>query len=97
MVYVSKKNLKDVDVVGKFTNCGCIELDFRLRESEIQTPIKKQPNIHLDIPNYTDIQELKNKVICEYDKIIYQLECGIQPDLEFLLQELSLIDIYENG
>jgi hypothetical protein len=35
------KNLKDVDVVGKFTNCGCIELDFRLKEFEILDPIIK--------------------------------------------------------
>lgn len=38
-----------------------------------------------------DVSELKNKIICEYLEIIKQLECGIQPDLEFLLEEISLI------
>lgn len=90
------KNLKDVDVVGKFTNCGCIELDFRLKEFEILDPIIKQLNVHLDISDISNLQELKEKVICEYFKIINQLECGTQPDLEFLLEEISLIDIQEN-
>ena len=90
------KNLKDVDVVGKFTNCGCIELDFRLKEFEILDPIIKQLNVHLDISDPNNLQELKEKVICEYFKIINQLECGTQPDLEFLLEEISLIDIQEN-
>jgi hypothetical protein len=70
------KNLKDVDVVGKFTNCGCIELDFRLKEFEILDPIIKQLNVHLDISDPNNLQELKEKVICEYFKIINQLECG---------------------
>lgn len=96
MVSVSMKNLKDVDVVGKFTNCGCIELDFRLKEFEILDPIIKQLNVHLDISDPNNLQELKEKVICEYFKIINQLECGTQPDLEFLLEEISLIDIQEN-
>ena len=91
-------NLKEVDVaVGRFDlNCGCIELDFRLKESEIKDPPKRQPKIHLEIFEDFDLQELKDKVICEYERIIHQLECGIQPDLEFLLEEISLIDIYEN-
>ena len=86
MVYVIVKNLKIVDVVvGKFTNCGCIELDFRLKEFEIpKFPKPNKPNIQLSIPDDTDIQELKDKVICEYNRIIQQLGGGIQPDLEFL-------------
>jgi len=98
MDYVITMNLKEVDVaVGRFDlNCGCIELDFRLKEFEIKDPPKENPTIHLDIFDNIDIQELKDKVICEYNRIIHQLECGIQPDLEFLLEEISLIDIYEN-
>lgn len=96
MVSVSMRNLKDVDVVGKFTNCGCIQLDFKLREFEIPDPIAKKLDIHLEIPDPNNLQELKEKIICEYSRIIHQLECGIQPDLEFLLEEISLIDIQEN-
>ena len=98
MVFVIMMILMDVDVaVGRFDlNCGCIELDFRHKEFEIKESSKSNPEIHLDVFDNLDIQELKDKVICEYNRIIHQLECGIQPDLEFLLEEISLIDIYEN-
>jgi hypothetical protein len=48
-------------------------------------------------PIVNNINELKNKIICEYLGIIDKLECGIQLDLEFLLEEISLVDILENG
>ena len=54
-------------------------------------------NIQELFPIIHDINELKRKVICEYIGIIDKLECGTQPDLEFLLEEISLIDILENG
>lgn len=41
----------------------------------------------------TNIELLKDKVICEYKKIISLLENGKKPNLEFLLEEISLIDI----
>jgi hypothetical protein len=44
-----------------------------------------------------NLQELKNKIICEFLGIIDNLECGIRPDLEFLLEEISLVEIEENG
>lgn len=44
-----------------------------------------------------NICELKEKIIYEYLDIINKLECGIQEDLEFLLEEISLVDIMENG
>ena len=98
MVSVIMMNQKDVDVaVGRFDlNCGCIELDFRLKEFEIKDSPKRHPEVHLEVPEDLDLQELKDKIICEYERIIHQLECGTQPDLEFLLEEISLIDIYEN-
>jgi hypothetical protein len=34
---------------------------------------------------------LKEKIIFDYFKIIDNLECGIRTDLEFLLEEISLI------
>ena len=48
-------------------------------------------------PIINNIEELKRKIICEYLGIIDKLECGIQLDLEFLLEEISLVDILENG
>ena len=47
----------------------------------------------LPITPETDIELLKDKVICEYKKIISDLERGQRPDIEFLLEEISAIDI----
>lgn len=48
-------------------------------------------NIKLPIIPETDIDLLKEKVICEYQKIITELERGNKLDLEFLLEEISAI------
>lgn len=42
-----------------------------------------------------DFCELKNKIICEFFDIINKLECGIQPDLEPILEDISIVYIYE--
>jgi hypothetical protein len=36
---------------------------------------------------------LKDKIICEYKLIISKLEQGHKPDLEFLLEEISAVDL----
>ena len=41
----------------------------------------------------TDIDLLKDKIICEYKQIITQLEKGYKPNLEFLLEEISVVDL----
>lgn len=46
--------------------------------------------------NYEELCKLKQKIICEYWDIIHKLNCGILPDLEFLLQEISLIYAINN-
>lgn len=46
-------------------------------------------------PNICNLCELKEKIICDFQSIMSKLECGIQPDLEFLLEEISMIYIYE--
>ena len=68
--------------------------------TQIEFPIidnDKNQEIHID--NYcietNNLCELKEKIIQDFFNIVNKLECGIQPDLEFLLQELSVIDIYE--
>ena len=77
--------------------CGC---------NPIQEPFEYQiPDIYLNrhkeykelFPISNNIQKKKKKIICEYLGIIDKLECGIQLDLEFLLEEISLVDIIENG
>lgn len=41
--------------------------------------------------NQGTICELKQKIICDFQNILKKLECGIQPDLEFLLEEISVV------
>ena len=40
-----------------------------------------------------EICELKQKIICEYWDIIHKLNCGINIDLNFILQEISQVYI----
>ena len=94
MVYVTLTKIKDVVVVGRYSNCGCIELNSRLQEFPIPDSVVIYPKLNLVRQNVDEIQCLKEKIICEYNEILRQLECGIQPDIENLLEEISLIDIY---
>lgn len=79
--------------------CGCNPI-----QEPFEFPIEN--SINLDsygiklqelFPISNNIDEFKDKIICEYIGIIDKLECGIQLDLEFLLEEISLVDILENG
>lgn len=49
--------------------------------------------INIPITPETDIDLLKDKIICEYKLIISELERGHRPDLEFLLEEISVVDL----
>ena len=79
-------------------NCRCNPLpspfEFQIPESPIKSKtLKGLPEL---FPIEHNLCELKQKIIQEYLQIIDKLECGIQKDLEFLLEEISLIDIMEN-
>ena len=50
-------------------------------------------DINLSITPETDIDLLKDKIICEYKLIISELEKGHRPNLEFLLEEVSAVDL----
>ena len=50
-------------------------------------------NVVLPIDPETDIDLLKDKIICEYKLIISELERGRKPNLEFLLEEISVVDL----
>ncbi len=50
-------------------------------------------DVRLPIVPETDIDLLKDKIICDYKLIISKLEQGNRPDLEFLLEEISAVDI----
>ena len=50
-------------------------------------------DINLSITPETDIDLLKDKIICEYKQIVSELEAGHRPNLEFLLEEISAVDL----
>lgn len=80
------------------TNCGCREISHDPIEFKIQD---YNPQVHINcgplLPNTNeeDWCKLQNKIICDFEDIIKQLECGIQPDIEIILEEISLI--FMNG
>lgn len=81
-------------------NCGCNPIqekfEFPIIDPESISIISNNSSLIEDYkPSCADddICKLKKKIVLEYKKIIKQLECGIQPDLEFLLQEISLVYI----
>lgn len=52
------------------------------------------PEINLNkcfCQDWEEICKLKQKIICEFWKVLHGLNCGIQPDLQFLLQEISYL------
>lgn len=75
------------------TNCGCREISH----DPIEFKIQECPQIHVNcgplLPNTNELDwcKLQNKVICDFQKVIKQLECGIQPDIEIILEEISLL------
>lgn len=75
------------------TNCGCREISHEPIEFEIQ----KRPQVYVNcgplLPNDNepDLCELQSKVICDFKDVIKQLECGKKPDIENILEQISLI------
>ena len=75
----------------KVNNCGCKSFEQEPLEYEILDSLKYEiPKL---LSKEIDTEELKRKIICEYLGIINNLECGSKPDLEFILEEISLVDI----
>ena len=71
--------------------CGCNPIPEQFEFPIIDDNIKKYK---FDFgTNSQDLCQLKYKIICDFQDVIKSLECGIQPDLELLLQEISLIYI----
>ena len=64
--------------------------EFKLGDDIFIPSVK---DINLQITPETDIDLLKDKIICEYKLIISELERGRKPDLEFLLEEISAVDL----
>lgn len=71
-------------------NCGCVQLDDTYKEEEIVDEILDD-KIILPHKINDDYCRLKERIIFDFLKVIDNLECGIKIDLEFLLEEISLI------
>lgn len=73
--------------------CGCNKVYIPIEFDIVDTP-KLFYDFKVQLPNGIDHSDcLKEKIIQDYLAIIDKLECGHQPDLNFLLEELSLLDI----
>jgi len=75
--------------------CKCCAPIIPIFEFDISSDIfiSSVKDINLPITPETDIDLLKDKIICEYKLIISELERGHKPDLEFLLEEISVVDL----
>lgn len=58
-----------------------------------ETTITEKNNIQTELFPSTNIDLLKDKVICEYQRLITNLENGKYSDIEFILEEISVIDL----
>lgn len=77
-------------------NCGCGNAPTPFEFQIYSDPIFIS-NINFILPNTTDRTNcLMEKIIQDYFDIINKLECGIQPDLENILEEISLIEMKNN-
>lgn len=80
------------------TRCGCNPIpepfEFKIQDSVRLNNLNGYSTELFSQQN--NLQELKDKIIYEYLKVIDNLECGIHTDLEFLLEEISLVEIMEN-
>ena len=80
------------------TRCGCNPIpepfEFKIKDSVRLNNLNGYSTELFSQQN--NLQELKDKIIYEYLKVIDNLECGIHTDLEFLLEEISLVEIMEN-
>lgn len=81
------------------SNMGCCShcckpiipiLEYELNGS-IELPTDKK--IKIPIEPQMDIKLLKDKVICEYLSVLSSLERGLKPSLEFILEEISAIEL----
>ena len=91
MDFVLNIMLAIVDVIK---NCLCNPTQEPF-EFPIQDNCYQVNTIIQDCLPKSNLCELKKKVIFDFQDIVNKLECGIQPDLEFILEEISLIYIYD--
>lgn len=77
--------------------CRCCPNLIPMIEIEIKGDIlvpEEKPNIKLPLPE-TNIQKLKDNIICDYYEAISQLEQGKISNIEFLLEKISAVDLVD--
>lgn len=76
--------------------CGCNPInepfEFKICDASYVNPSR----IELPYGNDSDLCALRNKILSDYCDILNKLECGIQLDLEFILEKISIMDINNN-
>ena len=69
--------------------CGCNPIqepfEYTIKENSRK---KINGNFKELFPIEIDVNKLKEKLICEFEEILDKLECGLHPELEFLLEDL---------
>ena len=75
--------------------CKCCQPIIPIFEFDLSNDIFIQDEKELQLPIVpeTDIDLLKDKIICEYKRIISELERGQRPNLDFILDEISAVDL----
>lgn len=77
--------------------CGCSDVSHTPIEFNIDSTPSSYVNYKTLLPNETnDDYCLMEKTVYDFISVINKLECGIQPDIEEILQEISLIDMKNN-
>lgn len=87
-------NLMNIVIVDAMNNCGCNPTPEHYQEFPIFGGKRSDKTLNIPQVKYpTDVTEieLKKKVIKEFCSIMKALECGQHQNLEFLLEEISLI------
>lgn len=66
------------------------DFEFPINNNILTVNDKILININDD---YTDIELLKNKIICDYQKLLTELYKGKKPDISTILEEISIVDL----
>lgn len=76
--------------------CGCNPVnepfEFKICDATYINPSR----IELPYGNDSDLCALRNKILSDYCDILNKLECGIQLDLELILEKISIMEMNNN-
>lgn len=82
-------------VVVVMIKCGCNPVPTPIEFELPLLPSQRKCKISLK-KRELDLEALEKEVICDYNKILKNLRCGIQPDLFEIKNKISMIDLEIN-